>query len=547
MSEELNSRFKEFEEEIFDIYLKRNPTMATHLGVHEYDHQLNDISKEKHLKDIELLEEWNERLKSFNPEELNEENRIARKLGIHLFELIQYREKELKHWSKTPTATNVIGGGIFPLLQRDFAPFEERLESIIGRIRDIPTVIEQEKTRLEEPVKLWIDMALESAEQLPMLLKLVLMIAKGKGIDEEKLQELDRLINEADEHLERYIEYLEEKETEAVEDFAIGPEKFGKLLEKREIGYDSDEILDMGEELLEKAKKEMKSYAEQIDPDMGLNEVIDGVMSETPDSFQEALRWYIDGLQDAKDFVTKKSLATIPEDEDIDVIETPEYMRPIIPYAAYMGPAKFDPVKQGIYLVTPPENDDDLKNYSYWDVRNTTVHEGYPGHHLQLTSAMTNDDVFRLFSHAVETVEGWAHYCEEMMKDHGFDDTPEARLIQTKDVVWRASRIIVDVKLSRGEMGFDEAVEFLVNNAKLKEKDAAAEVKRYTQNPAYQLSYLLGREMIKDLKKDVKEKMGEDFDEKFFHDTILYAGSVPMKYLKEIFDKKIEERVGKGL
>ncbi len=547
MDENIDEEFKRFEKEIFEIYLERNPTMATHLGVHEYDHQLNDISKEKHLKDIELLEKWYDRLDSFDPDDLSEENNIARRLGLHLFELMLYKNKNFRLWAKNPIATNIIGGGIFPLLQRDFAPFEERLKSIIARIEDIPDILEQERTRLEEPVKLWVDMAMESAEQLPMLLKLVLMIAKKKGIEKEKLNELNLLIDEVDEHLERYMQYLEEKKDEAVEEFAIGPEKFNKLLKKRKLGFTSDEILKIGERLLLESKQDMEKYAEQIDTDMEMDEVIDEVMSETPDSFEMALKWYKEGLTDAKEFIIDNSLATIPEDEDIDVIETPEYMRPIIPYAAYMGPAKFDPVKQGIYLVTPPENDNDLNNYSYWNVRNTTVHEGYPGHHLQLTSAMTNDDVFRLFSHAVETVEGWAHYCEEMMKDHGFDDTPEARLIQTKDVVWRASRIIVDVKLSRGEMGFEEAVEYLVDNAKLKEKDAIAEVKRYTQNPGYQLSYLLGREMIKELKKDVKEKMGDDFDEKFFHDTILYSGSVPMKYLREIFDKKIEERVGKGL
>lgn len=114
-------------------------------------------------------------------------------------------------------------------------------------------------------------------------------------------------------------------------------------------------------------------------------------------------------------------------------------------------------------------------------------------------------------------------------------------MIQSKDVVWRAARIIVDVKLSTGKMSYDEAVDYMVKTVGMERRDAEKEVKRYTQNPAYQLSYLLGKKMIKELKEEVKEKMGDDFKEKFFHDTILYAGSVPMKYLRKIFYKKIEK------
>ncbi|MBS3816289.1 MAG: DUF885 domain-containing protein [Candidatus Thermoplasmatota archaeon] len=542
MAKDIDEEFEEFEEKIFNTFIERNPAMATHLGIHEYDDELPDLTREKAVEDIELIEEWVEELKDFEEDELTEENRMAKKLGVHIFEMQLFSLKELKHWEQAPSAANTIGSCIFPLLKREFAPLEERLRSIKGRIEDIPDAVEEEKSKIEDPVKLWVDMAMESAEQLPMLFKLVQMLAKqNDSFEKEELSELNEAINEADSALEEYVEWLKELRKDAKQDYAIGKEKFEELLDKRKLDYDGEEILEIGEDLLEKAQEDMEKYAEQIDPDAGVGEVLDEVKSNTPDSFEEALEWYDEGLEDAKKFVKENDLASIVEDEDIEVTETPEYMRNIIPFAAYIPPAKFDPTKKGIYVVTPPQDEEKLENYSYWDVRNTTVHEGYPGHHLQLASATTNDDVFRIFSHAVETVEGWAHYCEEMMKDHGFDDTPEARLIQSNDVVWRAARIIVDVKLSTGEMSFDEAVDFLVEKVNMDQSDAEKEVKRYTQNPAYQLSYLLGKEMIKDLKEDVKERMGDDYSEKFFHDTILYAGSVPMKYLREIFDKKIEE------
>ncbi len=537
-----NEKFKEFEKEVFETFTERNPILATHLGLHEHDDKLPEVTEEKTVEDIRLMEGWLEELRDFENDKLNEENKLAKKLGIHIFEMHLFNLKELKQWEQAPQAPNTIGSSLLLLLKREFAPIEERLESIISRIEDVPRMLDEEKSRLKNPIKLWIDMAIESAEQLPMLFKIVQMLAKEEGLEKEKLEEVSKATNKADQALDDYIEWLENQRRDADDDYTIGEEKYEELLEKRELGYDSEEVLEIGENLLRKAKDDMERYAEKIDPEADVEEAVKEVESETPESFEDALEWYEEGLQDAKEFIEKNNLATIPDDEEIEVMETPEYMRNIIPFAAYMSPAKFDETKKGIYVVTPPQEESNLSNYSYWDVRNTTVHEGYPGHHLQLAAATTNDDVFRIFSHATETVEGWAHYCEEMMKDHGFDDTPEAKLIQSKDIVWRAARIIVDVKLSTGKMSFDEAVNYLIDNVGMDKEDAKKEVKRYTQNPAYQLSYLLGKQMIKELKEEVKERMGDDFEEKFFHDTILYAGSVPMKYLREIFDKKIDER-----
>ncbi len=535
-----NKEFKEFEEKVFQSIIERNPILATHLGKHEYDDRLPDATKKKHLKDIELSEKWLEELKNFDNEELNEENQIARDIGLHILSLRLFSLEDLRQWERAPNAPPTIGSSIFPLIRREFAPLEERLESIISRIEEVPRMLEDEKKRLENPVKLWIDMAIESAEQLPILFKLVQMMAKEEGFEEEKLSRIREVTSKADEALEEYIEWLNNQKTKAQDEFAIGEEKFNELLEKRELGYNADEILDIGETLLENAQEDMDKYAKKVHPTGNVQKALEKVESEVPDDFEEALEWYDIGLEDAKNFVVENDLVTIPENENIEVTETPEYMRNIIPFAAYIPPAKFDEVKKGIYVVTPPEDDDDLSNYSYWDVRNTTVHEGYPGHHLQLAAATTNEDIFRLFSQATETVEGWAHYCEEMMKENGFDDTPEAKLLQSKDIVWRAARIIVDVKLSTGKMSFDEAVKYLIDTVNMDEKDAKKEIKRYTQNPAYQLSYLLGKQMIKELKEEVKQEMGDEFTEKFFHDTILYAGSVPIKYLRKIFEKKIE-------
>jgi len=138
-------------------------------------------------------------------------------------------------------------------------------------------------------------------------------------------------------------------------------------------------------------------------------------------------------------------------------------------------------------------------------------------------------------------VEGWAHYCEEYMRDVGFSNTNEIRFIQTLDEIWRAARIIIDIKLHSGEISFNEAVNFLTKQGNMEKDNAIAEVKRYTKSPSYQLSYLIGKYLIKKLKREIQEKMGEKYSDKFFHEVILNAGSIPIKYLREEFNLKIRK------
>jgi uncharacterized protein (DUF885 family) len=170
------------------------------------------------------------------------------------------------------------------------------------------------------------------------------------------------------------------------------------------------------------------------------------------------------------------------------------------------------------------------------------VHEAYPGHHLQLSGAITNPSLVRTLGlSSAEFVEGWAFYCERMMKEAGFDDTPAHRYIQHTDAIWRAVRIILDVQLHRGEIGFDDAVAFMIDQTGFERPAAVAEVKRYTSTPTYQLSYLYGRHMIDRLRERVERSMGGSFSLKFFHDTLIYGGTMPVSFAARLFDDALAE------
>jgi len=138
----------------------------------------------------------------------------------------------------------------------------------------------------------------------------------------------------------------------------------------------------------------------------------------------------------------------------------------------------------------------------------------------------------RVFSNTVY-VEGWALYCEELMYEEGFYTDPKVRLLQLKDVLWRAARVVADVGLHCKGMGFEEAVDLLVKEAAIERVNAVAEVKRYTMSPTQPLSYLVGKLAILKLREKRRAEEGSGFSLKAFHDSLLSAGALPMKLVEE--------------
>jgi uncharacterized protein (DUF885 family) len=238
----------------------------------------------------------------------------------------------------------------------------------------------------------------------------------------------------------------------------------------------------------------------------------------------------------ARRHLVERDLVTVPDDERIDVIATPEYLRNVIPFAAYFEPAVFDRDPKGIYVVTPSVRHDPnaMREHNYASISNTSIHEAYPGHHLQLDAARRNGSLTRLLADAPEFTEGWGMYSELMMREQGFDTDPHFRLVMHTDAIWRACRIILDVRMHRGELTAEEATDFLVEHTSFERPNAAAEVAWYTYRPTYPLSYLLGRTLLLGLRADEQHRLGDRFSLKGFHDTLLRNGSLPVSFHRRL-------------
>src|SRR5512146_1600636 len=149
------------------------------------------------------------------------------------------------------------------------------------------------------------------------------------------------------------------------------------------------------------------------------------------------------------------------------------------------------------------------------------MHEAYPGHHRHLSVAGRLSSLPRLLVDAPEFVEGWGMYSEQMMREEGFDDGPAFRVALATDAIWRAARIVLDVRMHRGELSIEEATDFLAEHTRFERPNALAEVRWYTYRPTYPLSYLLGKVLILGLRDEQRRRLGDAFSLRDFHDTLL--------------------------
>jgi uncharacterized protein (DUF885 family) len=520
---------------MFNRFMERDPVSATFMGLHQFDREMPDGSREAYLEDIQVMHRYLADFEALDQTVLPADKSLDRELAIHGLNLRLFEDETLRLWEAMPDGVNTVGDALLPLFTRDFAPLEARLESITERLEKSPHFLEATKDRIRQPVKIWIQIALDASRQLPAFLDTIVAAARSRGSDTKRLEAAAENVCASLKDHEEWLSH--EMMAESVDEFAIGAKRFAELLQLRGFDLDQQKMLAFGESSLAEEKRRLKEIGRTIDPAASVEDLKKKIRLEHPATFDEALKLVGRTVKEARDFVAKHGFATLPPGERLIVMETPTYLRHIIPFAAYFGPARFEANKEGIYITTRPEGDDEaLGELNYASIPNTAVHEGYPGHHLQLTYNSLNPSVIRALFHGTEFIEGWAHYCEEAMKDLGWHDTPEARFMQTVDLVWRAARVVIDVKLSTGVMSFDEAVDLLVHETGMKRFSAIAEVKRYTYTPGYQLSYYLGKHLIKGLREEARKQWGDQYSNRRFHDVLLRSGGLPSRFLSRLIE-----------
>ena len=533
----LDDRLYDLVEGRFRRLLRDHPTFATFMGIHTDDHRLGvgtiDAVHEEMAADRGHLSA----VEAIDPAGLSDTGKLERDLEIHNLRRSNFDAEVHRVWERRSTAMDDVGDGLFAVFARDFAPLPERLASITGRLEETPRFLDEHRTRaVRPPVRIWQELELRSAEEMPGFLDEI--IAAGAGVlAEPEARRLARATEVAKEAVATYVDWLRGTLAAAVDDWPLGREKYDELIRLRAFeGLNADAILEIGHQQLAENKAARVRAAREIDPHVDEPTVVDRIKRDHPPTFEEALDAYREVMVRARRHLIERDIVTVPDGERIEVIATPEYLRNVIPFAAYFEPPKFDRQPSGIYVVTPSVGNEPnaMREHNHSSISNTSIHEAYPGHHLQLSVAGRHPSLTRLLVDAPEFVEGWGMYSEQMMREQGFDDAANFRLNMYTDAIWRAVRIILDVRMHRGEIGVEDAIRFMVEHTSFEEANARAEINRYTYTPTYQLSYLLGKVLLLQLRCDEQQRLGNRFSLRQFHDTLLANGSLPISFHRRL-------------
>jgi hypothetical protein len=527
-------------------FLKINPDAATSFGIHEpYDWQLPHGGFKRYQYTRVLLNSWYAKAEEIaQSEELSVEQKLSVKALRSEKEILQFSLEEYPHWKMNPDALETPGGLLFIMLTREYAPYDQRVSAMCSRITRLPKHLKEFRTRFQnsKPVHVWTEMAITSLEQFPNFLKFIEASSKGR-ISDSLMEDLTKSISTTEVELRDHMDWLKQMREGSTKKFAMGKKKFAKLMKIRGLGLTPDKMLALGEKHLKEFKEERARVAEKIAPGKGVTGAAEIVRAKSPKTFEDALKATEDSMNKAKQFIVDHDLATIDPGARLRVLETPAFMAPLTPYAALYMPSKFDKSQEGTYIVTRPKESKDLGSHlNYASIINTAVHEAYPGHFHQ--GVMSNKKHWMLqmagsgggdvAASATETVEGWAHYCEKMMFDHGYEATDDAEFEMLNGAIWRACRIIADVKLAQGETTIEEMVEWMTKETGMARNAMEDEVKRYSHTPGQALSYMIGRHLILELRKDLESKLGKKFNEKKFHDIVAGYGYLPFDLVKEV-------------
>jgi uncharacterized protein (DUF885 family) len=545
-------------EEYIKGYFVARPLLATSLGFHEYDGKISDYSRLALDAELSRLRRFDDRLKKFELSKLSQRQSIDLRILQAAIKKEIFQRYDMAIFERDPMVY-ARAADVNVYIKRNFAPLEDRVHSIVLIESQVPNVMIAAKTNLDATLpKPYVELAIKVAKGSADFLRKNLVEAVKDLKDDRVKAEFNEANRKAAAALTDYATWLErEKLPKASADFAIGDEKYRRMLADTEmVDLPPDKILELGLAKLKEEQEAFAAAAKTIDPDKSAIEVFGQIQREHPTP-EGLIPEVAKNLEHIRKYVSSSKLVTIPSEVRAQVKETPQYRR-ATSFASMDTPGAFEKhATEAYYYVTPTESDwpekqkeEWLTAFNYYTSDIVSIHEAYPGHYVQFLrlNASPASKVEKIFG-SYAFIEGWAHYCEKMVVDHGFGSSTSAtpsqdevkraakyRMAQADEALLRLCRLCVSIKMHTQKMSIDEATKFFQNNCYYEEKPARAEAMRGTFDPGY-LNYTLGKLQILKLRYDYEAQQGDEFSLQKFHNELLNHGMPPIRLLREIMLK----------
>ncbi|HXP17641.1 MAG TPA: DUF885 domain-containing protein [Terriglobales bacterium] len=534
--------FNKLVDSYFDFHFRFQPTEATQAGLHQYDTMLEDFSRSAVEREITGLEQFRKKFGAIQKSELSQESAGDLEVLTDSIEAGLLELQTIQRWKKDPDSyPSSLANSVFVIMNRNFAPPEERLRSLIRRERKMPHAMAEGRKNLSHPPQVFTEVALEQIpgtiaffqEDVPkafLVVKDAALLAQFKASNDAVVRAL-----------RQYQKFLQQDLLPVSDgDFRLGPETFSKkLLYDEMVSTPLDRLLEIGYADLRRNQQQLKEVAARIDPSRTPAEVLADLRKDhpLPDHLLQSFRDILGGL---RQFVEQKKIITLPSPVPPMVVETPPFLRALSTASMDTPGAYETKAKEAMFNVTlpdpgwPPEKVEEwMQAFNRGTITSTATHEVYPGHYTQFLWIQSAPSKTRKLISNNSNAEGWAHYCEQMMLDQGYGGgDPKLRLGQLLDALLRNARFIAGIKMHTGKMTLDEAKAFFIDEGYQVPPVAEEEAKRGTSDPTY-LYYTLGKLQILKLREDYRERRGSDFTLLEFHDRLMRQGSVPMKIIRK--------------
>ena len=533
-----------------EVYFRFAPTSGTAAGLHQYDTQLEDYSGVSIQKQVAALHGYEKKIEAIDPAALDASVAADRAILLNSIKSTLLTLEVVRPWEKNPDSySSGITNSIFVLMERPFASADTRLKAAVAREKLIPQALQEARRNLKNPPRISTEIALEQMDGLVSFFENDVPSAFTEATDAAAKAAFARSNAAVIEALKSYGAWLKtDLLPRSNGDFKLGPETFAKkLLYDEMVDLPLDRLLAIAYADLHKNQAEFTRIAKEVDPAKTPQEVLAelATIHPAPDKLLQAFQAQFASLTD---FIQAHKIITIPSPVEPTLEETPPFMRATT-QASMDSPGPFETHSAKAYFnVTLPEKGwtpahiaEHMAAFNVGTITSTAVHEAYPGHYVQFLWQPQFPSKVRKLIGANTNIEGWAHYCEQMMLDEGYlppgtaPGSREAKLIrlgQLQDALLRDARFVNSIQLHTGKSTFDQAVDFFVTDGFQSHAVGLMETKRGTSDATY-LYYTLGKLEILKLRADVEAKQGAGFNLQHFHDDLMRQGPAPIKVIRK--------------
>ena len=520
-----------------DYYNWRNendPVSSSNTGLHTWDDRLADFSPAKIAERAQHVRALLEKVRSMKIDTWPKDEQIDAILFRAQLENVDFQNRVLKFERTNPqTYIGECVSAIFSLMKKEYDTPRKRALSATARLKAMPPMLKQGLTNLQNPVKLYAKLAIDSARSIDPLFKDSLT-----ALDVDLApNEHDELIKARDAALvaaHSYADELEKRMPKMVEFVPMGEANYNYYLKRvLLLPLDAREVETIG-----RVENARYRALEALLPDPKLADPDPKRAANIPPDQASFLKAYEGRETEMINFLKEHNLITLPNYlGPFQIRQLPEAFKPTSPGGFMNPPGVYDKDPAGFYFI--PTYNPQSKNFyiraAIEDPRPILGHEGIPGHFLQLSIANHLPDEIRRQHQDGVFVEGWALYGEEMLMRTGLypNNSPaQGQILRLSR--YRGARIGVDVNLHTGKWTFEQAVKYFMDAGGLDREAAEGEAAGAASSPHQKISYIIGKWQIMNLLGRYKDRQGDNFRLGQFHDDLIKNGSLPVSVIEWI-------------